>query len=81
MGSVPNRGRAGLSGGTPRLPMSERDTEPWKGLTSSRERGSQSWKFIHRSTLAYRLERIESLTGIDFSDDATWTHLVLSFLL
>ena len=37
--------------------------------------------FIHRSTLAYRLERIESLTGIDFSDDATWTHLVLSFLL
>ena len=37
--------------------------------------------FIHRSTLTYRLERICVLTDIDFDNDATWEHLVLSFML
>ena len=37
--------------------------------------------FIHRSTLAYRLERICALTGLDFADARAWGHLVISFLL
>ena len=37
--------------------------------------------FIHRSTLQYRLERIEAITDIDFDDSHAWAHLVLSFLL
>lgn len=37
--------------------------------------------FIHRSTLAYRLERIAEIGQLDLSDEKTWNHLVLSFLL
>ena len=37
--------------------------------------------FIHRSTLLYRLERIQELTGIDFADPAERVRLQLSFYL
>lgn len=36
---------------------------------------------IHRNTLLYRLNRIVELTGIDFEDKDTCTHLLISFYL
>ncbi len=36
---------------------------------------------IHRSTLLYRISRIEELTGIDFSNEDERFHLLLSFRL
>jgi len=37
--------------------------------------------FIHRSTMTYRLERIEELTGIDFKDPQKVLHLMISLEL
>ena len=37
--------------------------------------------FIHRSTLLYRIGRIQELTGIDLGDYAARLHLQISFLL
>lgn len=37
--------------------------------------------FIHRSTLAYRLERIQKLTGIDLDDPAKRMQLLLSYYM
>jgi GAF domain-containing protein len=34
--------------------------------------------FVHRNTLAQRLERVESLTGLDLSDNAEWFPLQLA---
>lgn len=36
---------------------------------------------IHRNTLLYRLNRIVELTGVDFEDGDTCTHLLISFYL
>lgn len=36
---------------------------------------------IHRNTLLYRLNRIVELTGVDFEDQDTCTHLLISFYL
>ena len=37
--------------------------------------------FIHRSTLLYRLRRIQELTGVDLEDPDTRLHLQISFLM
>ena len=37
--------------------------------------------FIHRSTMVYRLERIEELTGIDYKDPYKILHLLISLEL
>ena len=37
--------------------------------------------FIHRSTLLYRLQRIQELTGLDLADYPTRLHVQLSFLI
>lgn len=36
---------------------------------------------IHRNTLLYRLNRIAELTGVDFEDPDTCTHLLISFYM